>query len=62
MGAQLNAVPIEYDPLTDGAEAIAVALELERRSAFDAAYVASHRPPSGTAARRSPKGTVLGPV
>ena len=38
--AELDALPIQYDPLTEGAVVIALALELERRSAFDAAYVA----------------------
>jgi len=38
--AELDALGIVYDSLTDGATAVAIALELERRSAFDAAYVA----------------------
>jgi predicted nucleic acid-binding protein len=38
--AELDALPIQYDPLTDVAAVIALALDLERRSAFDAAYVA----------------------
>ena len=38
--AEFDALPIHYDALTDGAAVIALALELERRSAFDAAYVA----------------------
>jgi len=38
--AELDSLGISYDSLTDGAKAIAIALELERRSAFDAAYLA----------------------
>jgi predicted nucleic acid-binding protein len=38
--AELDTLGINYHQLTDGATAIAIALELERRSAFDAAYVA----------------------
>ena len=41
--AELDAMPIVYHPLADGAEVIAVAVALERRSAFDAAYVALAR-------------------
>jgi predicted nucleic acid-binding protein len=37
--AELDAMPIVYHPLADGVEAIALAISLERRSAFDAAYV-----------------------
>ncbi len=36
----LDALPISYHPLADGAEAIELALDLDRHSAFDAAYVA----------------------
>lgn len=38
--AELDAMPIAYHPLADGIEAISLAISLERRSAFDAAYVA----------------------
>jgi predicted nucleic acid-binding protein len=38
--AELDALGIGYDSLADGPTVIAIALELERRSAFDAAYVA----------------------
>jgi predicted nucleic acid-binding protein len=41
--AELEAMPIAYHPLGDGAAVIGVAIELERRSAFDAAYVALAR-------------------
>lgn len=37
--AELEAMPIAYHPLTDGAGVIGVAIGLQRRSAFDAAYV-----------------------
>jgi predicted nucleic acid-binding protein len=36
-------MPIAYHPLGDGAAVIDVAIELQRRSAFDAAYVALAR-------------------
>jgi hypothetical protein len=36
-------MPIAYHPLTDGVETISLAISLERRSAFDAAYVALAR-------------------
>jgi len=36
-------MPIGYHGLADGAVAISVAVDLERRSAFDAAYVALAR-------------------
>jgi predicted nucleic acid-binding protein len=36
-------MPIAYHALGDGAAVIGVAIELERRSAFDAAYVALAR-------------------
>jgi predicted nucleic acid-binding protein len=38
--AEFDALPINYDALADGSTVVALALELERRSAFDAAYVA----------------------
>jgi predicted nucleic acid-binding protein len=38
--AELDALPIVYHPLADGADAMDIALKLDRRSAFDAAYVA----------------------
>jgi len=38
--AEFDALPINFDTLADGSAVIALALELERRSAFDAAYVA----------------------
>ena len=41
--AELDALPIVYHPLTDGVETISLAISLERRSAFDAAYVALAR-------------------
>jgi predicted nucleic acid-binding protein len=41
--AELDAMPIAYHPLTDGVETISLAISLERRSAFDAAYVALAR-------------------
>ena len=41
--AELEAMPIAYHPLGDGAQVIGVASELQRRSAFDAAYVALAR-------------------
>jgi len=41
--AELEALPISYHPLGDGAAVIALATELERRSAFDVAYVALAR-------------------
>jgi predicted nucleic acid-binding protein len=41
--AELDAMPIAYHPLTDGVETISLAIYLERRSAFDAAYVALAR-------------------
>jgi predicted nucleic acid-binding protein len=41
--AELEALPIEYHSLADGARVIGVAVELRRRSAFDAAYVALAR-------------------
>jgi predicted nucleic acid-binding protein len=41
--AELDAMPIAYPPLTDGVETISLAISLERRSAFDAAYVALAR-------------------
>ncbi len=37
--AELDAMPIDYHPLADGAAVISLAASLERRSAFDAAYV-----------------------
>lgn len=37
--AELDAVPIVYHRLGDGAAVIQVAVGMERRSAFDAAYV-----------------------
>jgi predicted nucleic acid-binding protein len=37
--AELDAMPIAYHPLADGAGVISLAVGLERRSAFDAAYV-----------------------
>jgi predicted nucleic acid-binding protein len=37
--AEFDALPINYDTVADGSTVVAVALELERRSAFDAAYV-----------------------
>lgn len=36
-------MPMAYHPLTDGVETISLAISLERRSAFDAAYVALAR-------------------
>ncbi|HEV3072123.1 MAG TPA: type II toxin-antitoxin system VapC family toxin [Solirubrobacteraceae bacterium] len=36
-------MPIAYHPLGDGARVIGAAVELRRRSAFDAAYVALAR-------------------
>ena len=43
-GAELDAMPIAYHPLTDGVErGSSLAIDLERRSAFDAAYVALAR-------------------
>lgn len=33
-------MPIVYDPLLDGSSAVRVALALERRSVYDAAYLA----------------------
>jgi predicted nucleic acid-binding protein len=36
---ELEALGVHYHGLADGVEAIALALRLERRSAFDAAYV-----------------------
>jgi predicted nucleic acid-binding protein len=41
--AELEAMPIAYHPLGDGAAVIGVAIELQRRSAYDAAYVALAR-------------------
>jgi predicted nucleic acid-binding protein len=41
--AELEAMPIVYHPLGDGAAVIDVAIELQRRSAYDAAYVALAR-------------------
>jgi predicted nucleic acid-binding protein len=41
--AELDALPIIYHPLIDGVETISLAISLERRSAFDAAYVALAR-------------------
>ena len=41
--AELEAMPITYHPLRDGAAVIGAAVELQRRSAFDAAYVALAR-------------------
>jgi predicted nucleic acid-binding protein len=41
--AELDALGIGYQSLADGPAVIAIALELERRSAFDAAYVALAR-------------------
>lgn len=41
--AGLEAMPIEFHQLGDGASVMSVALELRRRSAFDAAYVALAR-------------------
>ena len=41
--AELEAMPIAYHPLTDGVAVISLATSLERRSAFDAAYVALAR-------------------
>jgi predicted nucleic acid-binding protein len=41
--AELDALPIVYHPLTDGVDTISLAIDLERRSAFDAAYVALAR-------------------
>jgi predicted nucleic acid-binding protein len=41
--AELDAMPIAYHPLTDGVATISLAISLERRSAFDAAYVALAR-------------------
>lgn len=38
--AELDALPIVYHPLADGVDMISLAVSLERRSAFDAAYVA----------------------
>jgi predicted nucleic acid-binding protein len=38
--AEFDALPINYDALADGSTVVALALELERHSAFDAAYVA----------------------
>jgi predicted nucleic acid-binding protein len=40
MWTELDAMPIAYHPLADGVGAISLAISLERRSAFDAAYVA----------------------
>jgi predicted nucleic acid-binding protein len=41
--AELEAMPIAYHPLVGGAGVISLATSLERRSAFDAAYVALAR-------------------
>jgi predicted nucleic acid-binding protein len=41
--AELDALPIVYHPLVDGVETISLAITLERRSAFDATYVALAR-------------------
>lgn len=41
--AELEAMPIAYHPLGDGSAVIGAAVELRRRSAFDAAYVALAR-------------------
>ncbi len=41
--AELDALPLIYHPLIDGVETISLAIGLERRSAFDAAYVALAR-------------------
>jgi predicted nucleic acid-binding protein len=38
--AELDALPIVYHSLTDGVDTICLAIDLEWRSAFDAAYVA----------------------
>jgi predicted nucleic acid-binding protein len=43
LGAELEAMPIAYHPLGEGAAVIGVAIELQRRSAFDAADVALAR-------------------
>ncbi|HXA55136.1 MAG TPA: type II toxin-antitoxin system VapC family toxin [Solirubrobacteraceae bacterium] len=41
--AELEAMPIVYHPLGDGARVIGAAVELRRRSAYDAAYLALAR-------------------